>query len=94
MRCPLCERPLGTVNIDRHHLVPRTRGGKATVLLHKICHQTIHSVFTENQLARHYNTIERLKADERIAKFVAWVSKRPSEFHDPPKQVLSRRRRR
>jgi hypothetical protein len=38
-RCPLCGRVLGTVNIDRHHLVPKTFKGREQFPIHKICHR-------------------------------------------------------
>ncbi|WP_041527080.1 HNH endonuclease family protein [Paracoccus aminophilus] len=82
--CPLCAReiPAGTPQ-SRHHLIPKLRGGKGgeTVLLHHICHKTIHATFSETELARRYNTIAALQADPRIARFVAWIAKRPPGFH-------------
>jgi len=81
--CPLCGRPLAHP-YNRHHLLPLSKGGKGTttVLLHKICHDKIHSVFTEMELKRHYNTIEKLKADEEVATFLKWVTKKEPQFYD------------
>ncbi|MEM1388700.1 MAG: HNH endonuclease [Pseudomonadota bacterium] len=78
---------------SRHHLVPRLRGGKgtATVLLHQICHNEIHAALTEAQLARDYADIEALRAHPRIARFIAWVSKRPPGFHAKPPGPRRRR---
>ena len=81
--CPLCGRPIPpNVPQSRHHLVPKLRGGKGgpTVLLHAICHKEIHAALSEAELARDYNTIEALKAHPRLAKFIAWVAKRPAGF--------------
>jgi hypothetical protein len=44
-RCWLCRRPLGRW-VERHHPVPRSRGGRETVPLHPICHRAIHANFT------------------------------------------------
>ncbi|MDQ2089827.1 HNH endonuclease [Marimonas arenosa] len=81
--CPLCDRPIPEgVPQSRHHLVPRLRGGKGreTVLLHQICHNEIHASLSETDLARAYCTIEALRAHPRLAKFIAWVGKRPADF--------------
>jgi hypothetical protein len=74
--CPLCGRKLAHP-YNRHHLLPLSKGGRGTttVLLHKICHDKIHSVFTEMELKRHYNTIESLQQDEEISAFIQWVKK-------------------
>ncbi|MDX1580706.1 MAG: HNH endonuclease [Alphaproteobacteria bacterium] len=78
--CALCGRPFGRQK-QRHHLIPRLKGGKETVDLHPICHRKIHSLFTEAELARHYSTIEALQAHPEIAKFINWVKNRPPDFH-------------
>lgn len=80
--CPLCGRPIPPHLESRHHLVPKLRGGKhgPTAVLHTICHSKIHSLFSETELARSYDTIEALLAHEEIARFVRWVRKRPPEF--------------
>lgn len=81
--CPLCLRPIPPgVPQSLHHLVPKLRGGKngETVLLHQICHSEIHATLSETELARHYATIAALRAHPRLAKFIAWVAKRPPEF--------------
>lgn len=92
-QCPLCERPLGTI-WDEHHLVPKTFKGTETVLIHKICHNKIHSVFTERELAKHYNTIERLLENEHIQTFVEWVKKKDPEFYQKTKDTTNRRKKR
>jgi len=81
--CPLCHRPIPTgVSQSVHHLIPKLKGGKggATVLLHDICHREIHATFTESELARDFATIPALQAHPRLAKFIAWVRKRPPDF--------------
>ena len=81
--CPLCGRPLAAPH-NRHHLLPLSKGGKgtATVTLHKVCHDKIHSVFTEMELKRSFNTIEKLKTNEEIATFIKWVSRKEPQFYD------------
>ncbi|WP_461479032.1 HNH endonuclease family protein [Pararhodobacter aggregans] len=81
--CPLCLRPIPPgVPQSLHHLVPKLKGGKGgpTVLLHAICHKEIHAALTEAELARDYATIEALRAHPRLARFIAWVARRPPGF--------------
>ena len=87
--CILCGRELGSESISRHHLIPKSRGGRysETILIHNICHQKIHSVFTEKQLKQEYNTVEALKGHEAIQKFIKWVSKKDPEFYQSNKRM-------
>lgn len=78
--CALCTRPLAG-KVEKHHLVPRLKGGTDTVPLHAICHKKIHSLFTESELANNFNTVELLTDHPDIAAFVKWVRKRPADFH-------------
>ncbi|NVK98708.1 HNH endonuclease [Ruegeria pomeroyi] len=80
--CPLCGRPIPDGDGSQHHLIPRLKGGKGgpTVLLHVICHKEIHATLTEAELARSFHTIEALRSHPRLAKFLAWVRKRPPGF--------------
>lgn len=89
--CPLCGRPLGRRR-ERHHLVPRLKGGRETVELHPICHRKIHSLFTEAELARRYATVDALRSDPRIERFVAWLDGKPADFHAATHESRTRER--
>ena len=81
--CPRCLRPIPPdVPQSLHHLIPRSRGGKGgpTVLLHHICHKEIHAALSETDLARHFTTVAALRSHPRLARFAAWVAKRPPGF--------------
>ena len=82
--CPLCGRPIpASAKQSLHHLIPKLKGGKGgpVVRLHHICHLEIHATLTEAELANSYSTIEALQSHPRLAKFIAWVRKRPPDFH-------------
>lgn len=102
--CELCGRAVGA--LTRHHLVPRTRHANRRNkrdfarddVHHRIawlcrpCHDHIHAVFTEKTLEREFNTLERLRGDDDIARFVEWIADKPAGFV-PPMARHGRRRR-
>ena len=80
--CPLCNRPIPPAQQDAHHLVPKSKGGRHTELLHRICHRQIHALFSETELARHYGSAEALLAHPDVQKFVRWVQGKPPGFYE------------
>lgn len=63
--------------ITDHHLVPRERGGKAE---HKVpmcrpCHGHVHAIYDNKTLAAVFDTIESLRRDPAIQKFVRFIRK-------------------
>jgi len=74
-----------------HHLTPRCRGGKETLLICSDCHRMIHSLFSNKELERKYNSVEVLMSDEHVQKMVAFLAKQdPNRRY---KAVLSRDQR-
>jgi hypothetical protein len=90
--CPICRRPLGTRR-EKHHLVPRSEGGREAVDVHPICHRKIHAVLSERELATAFATAEALRAHPEIARFAGWVAKRPPDFHRRTEKGSRRKRR-
>jgi hypothetical protein len=90
--CWLCERPLGD-RVERHHPVPRSRGGRDTVPVHPICHRTIHATLSNTELARGYADPAALRDQPAIAHFLRWIAGKPADFHAPTRQDGGRRRR-
>lgn len=78
--CPLCGRPIPQQQQDRHHLVPKSKGGRETAFLQRICHRQIHALLTETELARQYASAEALLQHPEIRTFVAWVRTKPPDF--------------
>lgn len=88
MPCELCERPVADLTI--HHLVPKQKDGKdgPTAEICSACHRQIHALFDNATLARQLNSVAKLKAEPRLAKFLRWVRKQA-----PGKRVRVYRRR-
>lgn len=82
----LCMRSIPKIQRDAHHLVPKSRGGVETIILHRLCHRQIHALLTESQLARNYSTIEALKSHPEIAKFIEWIGNKPTHILAPIKR--------
>ena len=78
--CPLCGREIPPAQRDAHHLTPKSHGGKATEILHRICHRQIHALFTEAELARNLNTMEALRTKPELKPFIRWVQTKPIDF--------------
>ena len=79
--CPICDRELGSIRISAHHLVPKSRGGKDTELMHDICHNKIHSLWTNKELEDVYNSPTKILENEDVQTFVKWVSKKAPDFY-------------
>lgn len=94
--CPLCGRELTKKSRSGHHLIPKQYKGKEIVDLHLDCHNKIHSLFTEKELAKEYNTTEKLLEHKEIIKFVKWIKNKDPNQHFSTRQsnrLKSKRRR-
>lgn len=95
--CPICKRVLGNT-IDLHHWFPKTHmkglDKGPTSILHRVCHQKIHSIWTERELYNYYNTLERVLENHEMQKFIKWVSKKEPNFIDINKETKIRKSKR
>ena len=83
--CWLCDRPLGR-RVQWHHVVPKAKKGRETVPVHAICHRTIHTHFTNAELARLGGARAPLVANPEVAKFLEWIADKPPDFHAPTRR--------
>jgi hypothetical protein len=101
MVCELCRRDVPRVTL--HHLVPRATHSDRVkrelgeernrkVALCVGCHRQVHKFFENKRLGKEYDTLEALRLDPGIAKYVEWVSRRPGDFV-PPKCARAKGRR-
>ena len=86
--CPLCKRKIPSSQKDAHHLIPKSYGGKKTVLLHRICHRQIHALFSEVELARQLNSVELLRGSEDLQSFIKWVKSKQDDFFERTSKSL------
>ncbi len=82
------------LRISKHHLIPKSEKGRDTLYLHDICHQKIHSVFSEKELANKYNNVEALLTNHEIQKFVKWIKNKPVDFYDTNRDTNFRNKKR
>ncbi len=80
--CALCKRTIVPHQIELHHMIPKSKGGKETQTFHSICHRQVHALFTENELAVYFNTVEALQNHPDMAKFIAWIKTKPIDYKD------------
>lgn len=91
MQCELCEREVEKLTV--HHLVPKQKTKRKnedpgpTVNICSACHRQIHSLFDNTRLAKELYSIEQLRNEPQMQKFLAWVQKQ-----DPSKRVRVHRK--
>lgn len=85
-RCELCNR---VQPLTKHHLIPKAvharkryikRYGKQEmrdrgIMTCKLCHDGIHDLYTEKELAEEFTIKEDLLTDERVRRHIEWVQK-------------------
>lgn len=75
--CELCSRE--EVEVTVHHLTPKEMGGTflPTASLCIPCHKQIHALFTNEELAASLNSIDLLRMNPQIHKFLRWIKRQP-----------------
>jgi hypothetical protein len=87
-RCRLCQR-VTKRGTTEHHLIPRTLHGnkwfkkrfdreqmQSKINVCRDCHRAIHRLIPdEKDLGRHYNTVDKLRAHELLARYLVWMRK-------------------
>lgn len=94
--CPICERDMydDGKSINRHHFIPKSRGGKEQFFTHTLCHNMIHSLWTEKELELEYSDPEKIKSHPEMGKFIKWVQKKYPLFYITTKDSKVRKSKR
>ncbi|MED4399967.1 HNH endonuclease [Metabacillus fastidiosus] len=92
--CELCERE--PVETTVHHLLPKEMGGTfgPTANLCIPCHKQIHALYTNKEIAIRLTTIQELKEDEQLSRFLKWIRKQPPTKLMKIKKSNERKRKR
>ena len=92
MECQLCKRDMEELTV--HHLIPRQTVKRkqadvgSTIDICSACHRQVHSFYSNLQLARQLNSLEKLQSEPKMRKFLSWISKQ-----NPQKKIKVHRRR-
>jgi cytochrome c553 len=78
--CVFCHRRVQT---RQHHVVPRCKGGDETVPACQTCEDFIHKTWSHNELRDTMNSVEKIMADPRFQKFLAWLDKQQTTAYFP-----------
>ena len=74
MICQLCEREI--LQTEKHHLTPQNRKSE-TINVCAQCGDQLHLMFSNKKLKRDLNTLDKLKSDPIISKYINWVKTKP-----------------
>ena len=74
--CPVCGRECGLSEASRHHVLPKSQGGREIEIVCVECHQQIHALFGVKELARKFDTLDKLVAEPEMQTWIAWIRKR------------------
>lgn len=93
--CPICDRQMYDVDgsINKHHFVPKSRGGKATEWCHRVCHNMLHNTWTNKELERDFSDPEKIKTHAAMKEFINWVKKKDPLFYISTKKSNDKNRR-
>jgi hypothetical protein len=77
-RCSLCGRRTSGTQLTKHHLRPKSRGGRETAALCRTCHGRVHSTFSTRELADRFDTVEKLRRAPELQGYLKWIVRQKS----------------
>lgn len=79
MICSICKREGDSYYFEKHHLIPQSNSDTIDVCIQ--CGDQLHLLFDNNFLKTELNTLEKIKQNEQVKKYVSWVRNKPIERH-------------
>lgn len=73
--CPICGRECGASEASRHHVLPKSQGGRQVQIVCVECHRQIHALFGVKELVC-FDTLAKLTAEPQMQTWIAWIRKR------------------
>lgn len=91
--CPICDRAMydDAKSINRHHFLPKSKGGKEQEFLHKVCHDQIHALWSNAQLEREFSDPQVIKKSGLMVGFLNWIKKKDPLFYLKTKKSKHKR---
>ena len=82
MNCQICQRVTPIEHLEKHHLTPKSKHGAKldTIFVCCNCGRQLHQLFTNKELAKQHNTLEKLLANEKIQNWIKWIRNKPNDF--------------
>ena len=95
--CELCRREVPATTV--HHLTPKSRSKRANVRVEdipvarlcRLCHKQVHALFTNRTLQKELYTLEALRREPEMERFLEWVKARPGTQSFRARKASSRR---
>ena len=81
-------------SVDRHHFLPRSKGGRETAHVHRVCHRKIHSLWSEAELARDLADPAAIRVRPEMEGFLRWIARKHPEFYARTATAATKHRRR
>ena len=80
MQCQICTRKVPDGLMEHHHLKPKERKG-TRILVCIDCGNQLHQLFSNKELAKQYNTLDKILANKKIQNWVKWIQNKPNDFN-------------
>ena len=78
LTCQICGRATPPPYLEKHHLIPKSKQGTETIDVCCNCGDQVHKLFSLDELAREYHSLDKLLANPDMQKWIRWVRRKPS----------------